>query len=84
MRYFTDGLWGLGKLDRRRDWDAPLMLTLLVWLCTLPLVGLFVLPIFGIGVAAAVAAGWLMLVLLICWALCWTADDGRWTMGGGV
>lgn len=63
-------------MARRCDWDAPLVLALLVWLCALPLVGVVILPTFGIQVAVIVAAGLLVLMLLICWALCWTADDG--------
>jgi hypothetical protein len=57
-------------MDHHRDWDAPLITALLVWLCALPLVGLFILPIFGIQVAAAVAVLLLLLALLVCWALC--------------
>lgn len=53
-----------------RGWDAPLITALLVWLCTLPLIGLVILPFFGLQAAAIVAAGLLVLVLLICWTLC--------------
>ncbi len=45
-------------------------LTLLVWLCTLPLVALLVLPFFGWRVAGLVALGLLLILLPICWALC--------------
>lgn len=54
-----------------RDWDAPLITALLVWLCTVPLIALVILPFFGLPVAVAVAAGLLLLALLVCWALCW-------------
>lgn len=54
-----------------RDWDTPLITALLVWLCTLPLIALVILPFFGLQVAVAVAAGLLLLALLVCWALCW-------------
>ncbi len=58
-------------MHHHRDWDTPLITALLVWLCTLPLIGLVILPVFGLQVAAVVAAGLLLLALLACWALCW-------------
>lgn len=45
-------------------------LTLIVWLCTLPLVGLIIVPLFG-SKAAMLTAGALLLALIpVCWAMC--------------
>lgn len=47
-----------------------MMLTIMVWVCTLPLVGFFVAPFFG-GKAALISAGVLfILALLLCWGIC--------------
>ena len=45
-------------------------LTLIVWLCTLPLVALAVVPFFGLTVAAAVAAVLFFVAMAICWGIC--------------
>ncbi|HUF39389.1 MAG TPA: hypothetical protein VMN57_12765 [Anaerolineales bacterium] len=47
-----------------------MMLAILVWLCTLPLVGLIILPTFGANIALAAAGVIFVLVLLICWGIC--------------
>lgn len=58
----------------KRKWlgfySEEMSLALLLWLCSLPIVGLIVLPLFGLA-----AAGWAALVLLVvvlaaCWLLC--------------
>jgi len=47
-----------------------MLLSLMIWLCTLPLIGIFILPYFG-GKAALISAGILwVLVLLVCWGIC--------------
>jgi hypothetical protein len=45
-------------------------LAFMVWLCSLSLIALFVLPFFGLQVAAAVAVAILLVLLVICWAVC--------------
>lgn len=45
-------------------------LALMVWLCTLPLVGLIVIPLFGLKVAGVVALALLVVVVIICWGIC--------------
>ena len=48
-------------------------LTIVIWLCTLPLVGLLVIPFFGphVGLAAAIAL--FIFAVGICWGICgWT------------
>lgn len=47
-----------------------MVLLLLMWLCTLPLIGLVVVPAFGAQVGLSIAAGSLFAVLVLCWVLC--------------
>jgi len=58
---------------------ATSMLTgLLLWLCTLPLIGLLVLPWFGPRVAVGVAVALLVATVTACYALCgWQRQDRR-------
>ncbi len=58
----------LGRLGFESDTMA---LTLVVWLCSLPLVAIFVIPFFGLMVAIGVAAALLVLALIVCWRICW-------------
>lgn len=45
-------------------------LTLAVWLCSLIVIGLFVAPLVGIRVAAMVAVGLFVVLLVACWSIC--------------
>ncbi len=45
-------------------------LALVLWLCALPLVGLVVIPFFGLKVAGVVALALLVAVVVICWGIC--------------
>jgi hypothetical protein len=54
-------------LSERSD---TMLMALLVWLCALPLVGLFILPFFGLKVAGLTALGLLFAVLIACWLIC--------------
>ncbi|MCL6554353.1 MAG: hypothetical protein K6W08_14720 [Firmicutes bacterium] len=59
---------------------ATAMLTgLLLWLCTLPLVGLLVLPWFGARTAVVGALVLLVVIVAACYALCTrqTTASGR-------
>ncbi len=57
---------------RRLGFQSDTMaLTLVVWLCSLPLVAIFVIPFFGLKVAAGVAVGLLVFALIVCWGICW-------------
>ncbi len=62
-------------MHRSRAAHEPWMLTsLLLWLCTLPLVGLLVLPWFGARVAVITAAALLVASVTACYAVCtWQA-----------
>lgn len=55
------------KLSRYKDTIA---LTIVLWLCSLLLVGLVVLPLFGRVVAASTAVGLLLVLLFVCWGIC--------------
>ena len=55
---------------RLRLRDETMALALVVWLCSLPLVAIFVAPFFGLKVAAAVALGLLVVALAVCWEIC--------------
>ncbi len=58
----------LGRLGFESDTMA---LTLVVWLCSLPLVAIFVIPFFGLRAAVGVAVGLIVFVLIVCWGICW-------------
>lgn len=45
-------------------------LAIIIWLCTLPLVGLLVLPFFGLKVGLVVAAALFIAAMVICWGIC--------------
>jgi hypothetical protein len=52
------------------DMPAAMILTLVLWLCSLVLVGLIVVPLFGARVAWIVAIGLLIADLVLCWSVC--------------
>lgn len=41
-----------------------------IWLCTLPLVGLLVIPFFGLKVGLIVAVALFIIAMVICWSIC--------------
>ena len=45
-------------------------LAIIIWLCTLPLVGLFVVPFFGPKVGLVAAAALFIAAMVICWGIC--------------
>ncbi len=49
---------------------APMALTLSVWLCALPFVLLLTVPLFGLKVAATIAAGLLLVLAAACRGVC--------------
>lgn len=61
----TQSLW------RQQDARSAMILTLVVWLCALPVIFLVVTPFLGWRVAGLVALGLLVLLLPICWGICW-------------
>jgi hypothetical protein len=45
-------------------------ITLILWLCSLPLIAFLVLPLFGRAVALSAALALLVVFLVFCWGLC--------------
>jgi hypothetical protein len=52
------------------DLPGTMALTVVVWLCSLVLVGLIVLPLFGAKIAWMAAAALLLASLALCWGIC--------------
>ena len=52
-----------------RDFDN-MVLAVVVWICTLPLIGLFVLPFLGLRVSLLVAIGLFIALFITCWGIC--------------
>ena len=48
--------------------DMALAIT--VWMCSLPLIGLFVIPFLGLGAGLAIAAVLFIIIMMICWGIC--------------
>lgn len=64
----------------KRFWlnSDTMVLAFLVWLCTLPLVALLIVPFFGLKAAGSVALVLFLLMLVMCWYLCrWRVPDSR-------
>lgn len=57
-------------LKTKTDIPATMVLTLVLWLCSLILVGLFVAPLFGPRMAWIVAIGLLLVFMALCWGVC--------------
>jgi hypothetical protein len=51
-------------------YSEEMALALLLWLCSLPIVGLIVLPVFGLTAAGLVAMVLLLVAMAVCWLLC--------------
>ncbi len=45
-------------------------LAIIIWMCTLPLVGLLIFPFVGLQISLLVAAGLLVAILVVCWGIC--------------
>jgi hypothetical protein len=45
-------------------------LAITIWMCTLPLVGLLVVPFFGLKVGLVAAAALFIAAMVICWGIC--------------
>lgn len=43
---------------------------LLIWLCTLPLIGILIVPFFGWQAGLAAAAALFILAMVLCWGIC--------------
>jgi hypothetical protein len=45
-------------------------LAITIWMCTLPLVGLLVVPFFGLKAGLVAAAALFIAAMIICWGIC--------------
>lgn len=55
-----------------------MLLALVVWLCSLPLILLIVAPLLGLKAAGLAALALFVAVLAICWGVCsWKAFSDR-------
>ena len=45
-------------------------LAIIIWMCTLPLVGLLVVPFFGLKAGLVAAAALFIAAMVICWGIC--------------
>ena len=53
-------------------------LALVLWLCSLPLVALIVIPFFGLKVGGIVALVLLIVAMAMCWGACgWKMFNGK-------
>jgi len=58
------------RFSHLAGFSETMILALAVWLCSLLLVGLVVVPLFGFKVAVAAGLGLLVALLVICWGVC--------------
>lgn len=49
---------------------GDMALALLLWMCSLPLVGLLVVPHFGLRVGAIVTVVLFFVAMIVCWGIC--------------
>jgi hypothetical protein len=45
-------------------------LAIVIWMCTLPLVSLLMVPLFGLKVGLVAAAALFIAAMIICWGIC--------------
>jgi len=49
---------------------GDMAVALTIWLCTLPFIGLLVIPLWGLRTAALVALIALIIAMVVCWGIC--------------
>ena len=59
------------KMLRKLHFDfGDMALALVLWMCSLPLVAILVVPFFGLKVAAIVAVVLFFIAMAVCWGVC--------------
>lgn len=58
------------RIPNQSVWSNTMWLLLALWMCTLPVIGLLVVPLFGLRAGFALALVLLILTFAICWGLC--------------
>ena len=61
---------------------GDMALALVLWMCSLPLVALLVVPFFGLKVGAIVAVVLFFVAMAICWGICETKIYRTYTKEG--
>ena len=56
--------------DRLGLHSDEMALALVMWLCSLPLVALIIIPFFGLNAAGLVALALLFVAMAMCWGAC--------------
>jgi hypothetical protein len=51
-------------------YSEDMALAVIIWICTLPLVGLVVAPLFGPQAASLTALALLIAIMAVCWLIC--------------
>ena len=57
-------------LKRFRSHFDDMALAIVIWMCSLPLVGLFVVPFFGVRAGLIAAVTLFIVAMIICWGIC--------------
>jgi hypothetical protein len=57
-------------IERLGFHSEEMALAVILWLCSLPLVGFIVVPLLGLQAGIAAALALLVAALAICWGLC--------------
>jgi hypothetical protein len=51
-------------------YSEDMALALVVWLCSLPLIGFLVIPVWGVKTAGSLALFVLVAIMMVCWGFC--------------
>jgi hypothetical protein len=57
-------------LKKFNIYSEDMLLSIFIWLCTLPFIGFIVAPVWGIKLAALFALVVLLTILAVCWSAC--------------
>ena len=57
-------------LEKFKSGLDDMALAIGIWLCTLPLVGLLIIPFFGLNVGLMAAVALFITAMVICWGIC--------------
>jgi uncharacterized membrane protein (DUF4010 family) len=64
---------------RRLEFHSDeMLLALVLWLCSLPLVALVGIPLFGLKAAGIIASALFFVAMALCWGICgWKVFTGQ-------
>jgi hypothetical protein len=55
---------------RLNVFSEDMALALVVWLCSLPLIGFLIIPVWGLKTAGLLALLVLVAIMVVCWGFC--------------